>query len=272
MNDMPFDRETVIHVYLLMRQALKFNDYIDQRVTLIEPVWQQDEIYHLMRNEDISATKQHSIYAYHMRLAFKRTYEFIGDMLNLLEVNGVKVFAVPDFLEDRIDSFAFWHYQNGVIFINLSKCCTNREVNIVLATQLGNLLLHKDKLGHKKPSISLNKHDLDDSVIFAGYFLNLMTFDCNKNLLFKFKHSKFFERIIELLKAKDGRSQYKTFLNKIGMPQKYHSMVTKLLPSENIIQFPDIRRKVIIVDHTNKCPIPNNLIEIPVKKVKKVKK
>ncbi|WP_440993647.1 hypothetical protein [Cysteiniphilum litorale] len=268
---MQLNRETIAHVYLLMRQALKINRYIDERITLIEPVWQHDEIYNLMRNEDVKLTNNYCLYANSMRPAFNCMYDIVDNMLNLLESNGVMVFAVPDFLEDKIDSFAFWHYRDCIIFINLSQCRTKRAANIELATQLGHLLLHDDVLGNKIPSIHLNRDDFDASGIFAGYFLGLRSFDYNKQLVFRFNHSRFFERIIELLKAEDGGTQYEIFLNRMGIAQKYHSMVTKLLPSEKIIQFPDVRRKVIVTDHTDKRPIPNNLIEFAVKKTRKAK-
>lgn len=270
-STMQLNRETIIHVYLLMRQALKINHYIDERITLIKPVWQHDEIYNLMRNENIKSTNN-TLYANSMRLVFNCTYDIADNMLNLLEGNGVRVFAVPDFLEDKISSFAFWHYQDCIIFINLSQCRTKRAVNIDLATQLGHLLLHDDILGNKTPSIHLNRDDLDASSAFSGHFIGLRSFDYNKQLVFRFNHSKFFERIIELLKAEDGGTQYETFLNRMGIAQKYHSMVTKLLPSEKIIQFPDIRRKLIVIDHTDKHPIPDNLIEFSVKKRGKSKR
>jgi hypothetical protein len=224
-----------------------------------------------MRNEGIKSTNN-TLYANSMRLVFNCTYDIADNMLNLLEGNGVRVFAVPNFLEDKIGSFAFWHYRDCIIFINLSQCRTKRAVNIDLATQLGHLLLHDEMLGNKTPSIHLNRDDLDASSAFAGHFIGLRSFDYNKQLVFRFNHSKFFERIIELLKAEDGGTQYETFLNRMGVAQKYHSMVTKLLPSEKIIQFPDIRRKLIVIDHTDKHPISDNLIEFAVKKQEKLKR
>ena len=85
----------------------------------------------------------------------------IGNMIRLLEANGVKVFSLAEQCR-RLDAFSLWHREKPFVFLNTLKTAEHSRMDA--AHELGHLLLHR----HGVP----RGRDMEkDAQAFAGAFL-----------------------------------------------------------------------------------------------------
>ena len=85
----------------------------------------------------------------------------IGNMVHLLEANGVRVFSLVEQCR-RLDAFSLWHQEKPFVFLNTIKTGERNRMNA--AHELGHLVMHR----HGVP----RGRDMErDAQAFAGAFL-----------------------------------------------------------------------------------------------------
>ena len=87
----------------------------------------------------------------------------VQSMLDTVEANGVRVFALPDETGVEVDAFSFW--QDDTPFMLVSTAKTSERLTFDLAHELGHLILHRD---HDRPAGRDREREAD---AFASHFL-----------------------------------------------------------------------------------------------------
>ncbi len=85
----------------------------------------------------------------------------IGNMVHILEANGVRVFSLAEQCR-RLDAFSLWHHETPFVFLNTMK--SGERSRMDAAHELGHLLMHR----HGVPR---GRNMEKDAQAFAGAFL-----------------------------------------------------------------------------------------------------
>lgn len=109
--------------------GLQLSDWVEERFSLPSP--------NLL---DMSAEESPEIAARSLRQHWGLGEKPIGDMLSLLEAQGIRVFSISEDTK-TVDAFSFWRDQRPYIFLNNFKTAEHSIFDS--AHELGHLVLHR---------------------------------------------------------------------------------------------------------------------------------
>lgn len=153
---------SVIHIALLVTQ------WLEERFDIVEPDF--PKAFRLCKHEKTKLqSKQSPANTYEdceaaaetLRCHWLLGWNPIGRMIALLESKGVRIFALPENIQE-IGSFSFWYENKPFIFLDTRKA--KEDLRFDAAHELGHLILHR----HGSP---LGQEAEKEANTFASAFL-----------------------------------------------------------------------------------------------------